>query len=290
MSKFVFFDVETPNRNNDRISSIGLIVVESGKVIYEACHLVNPETQFDRFNIQLTGITPNRVKDAPNFKKLWDEIGLFFDGAILVAHNATFDLSVLTMLFTHYGLEVPRFNYICTLDLSRRFLRYRKNSLDFVCATLGILLEQHHEALSDAKACRDIFYYIVEHFGYDDTFTNTFYKPFLRGRSHAIKPSSQPTLKSTTKICEIKDQVFCLTGDFEFGDKYDVELFILAHGGTVSAQMSKKVNYLLVGAYGSHRWAYGNYGKKVERAYAYRTAGQPVEILLEKDFFQCYKG
>ncbi|HAS74280.1 MAG TPA: hypothetical protein DCS67_09070 [Clostridiales bacterium UBA8960] len=291
MAKFTFFDVETPNYNNDRISSVGIVVVEDGITILEANYLVNPEVRFDPFNIKLTGITPFMVSDAPTFDVLWAELKPYFDGSIIVAHNATFDLGVLTMTLAHYGIEIPHFNYICTVVLAKRFLRYRKNSLDYLCATLGVLLERHHEALSDARGCQGIFYHIVEHYGYSDDLVQTFYKPHLRGKSVVVRPQKTPvnqvkfTLASTTDSVQIRDKVFCLTGDFRFGSKTDVELFILARGGQVVNQVTRQVDYLLVGALGSPLWAYGNYGMKVKRAFECRNAGTGMDVVLEADFF-----
>ncbi len=74
MPRFVAFDVETPNGRNDRMSAIGIAVIEDGVIVREFCSLVNPETYFDSFNVRLTGIDGERVKDAPTFPALWDEI------------------------------------------------------------------------------------------------------------------------------------------------------------------------------------------------------------------------
>ena len=69
--RFVVFDVETPNSANDRMSAIGVTVVEGGAIVEEFASLVNPETHFDPFNIRLTGITPEAAAQAPAFPALW---------------------------------------------------------------------------------------------------------------------------------------------------------------------------------------------------------------------------
>ena len=61
MARFVAFDVETPNAFNNRMSAIGVSVLEDGVITEEFYSLVNPEADFDWFNIQLTGITPEAV-------------------------------------------------------------------------------------------------------------------------------------------------------------------------------------------------------------------------------------
>ena len=70
--RFVVFDVETPNSLNDRMSAIGVSVLEGGEIVREIYTLVNPETWFARFNVALTGISPADVADSPTFGELWE--------------------------------------------------------------------------------------------------------------------------------------------------------------------------------------------------------------------------
>jgi DNA polymerase-3 subunit epsilon len=67
----VVFDVETPNFNNDRICAIGISVIENGEIVKSRYSLVNPECEFDYRNIQIHGITPSDVNDAPTFPEVW---------------------------------------------------------------------------------------------------------------------------------------------------------------------------------------------------------------------------
>ena len=62
--RYIAFDVETPNYANDRMSAIGITVVENDTIVDEFATLVNPESHFDYFNIQLTGITPEMAAEA----------------------------------------------------------------------------------------------------------------------------------------------------------------------------------------------------------------------------------
>ena len=95
MSKFIAFDVETPNRLSDRMSAIGITVIEDGKITEEFYSLVNPETYFESFNTQLTGIDEEKVRDAPVFDEIWGSIEPMMEGGLIVAHNAVFDLGYL---------------------------------------------------------------------------------------------------------------------------------------------------------------------------------------------------
>lgn len=156
MNRFIVFDVETPNRYNNRISAIGITVVEDGAVVDEFYSLVNPETHFDDFNTQLTGIDEYMVADAPNFPALWQRIAPLMNSGMLVAHNAVFDLCVLKKCLADYGIGWrPYTRYLCTVQIGRRTLPGISHKLNDMCAYYGIAL-QHHQAASDAHACAEI--------------------------------------------------------------------------------------------------------------------------------------
>ena len=156
MARFVVFDVETPNRANDRMSAIGITAVEDGAIVDEFYSLVDPETHFDFFNTKLTGINELAVRGAPSFPALWERIETLMSGGILVAHNAVFDLGVLKRCLHDYGIQWKQsVSYLCTVQMGRKLLRGMSHSLDVMCAHYGISLDHHHAA-SDSRACAEI--------------------------------------------------------------------------------------------------------------------------------------
>lgn len=161
--RYIAFDVETPNYANDRMSAIGITVVEAGEIAGEYYTLVNPEQRFDRFNIALTGITPEMVADKPTFPELWREIGPLMDSGLLIAHNAPFDMSVLAKCLRDYGISwAKRVNYACTCQMSRRLIPQSPNhKLNTLCDYFGLELDHHH-AGSDSRACGEIYFRCVE--------------------------------------------------------------------------------------------------------------------------------
>ena len=70
MNRFIVFDVETPNHLNDRMSAIGITIIEDDRIVDSFYSLVNPETYFDSFNKRLTGIDEFMVANAPSFVKI----------------------------------------------------------------------------------------------------------------------------------------------------------------------------------------------------------------------------
>ena len=161
--RVVAFDVETPNSLNDRISAIGITVMEEGRVVDEFYSLVNPEEEFEPFNVELTGITPEMVAHAPTFPQLWHTIRPILEGGILVAHNAPFDMSVLAKCLRDYGLTWrKRVPYACTCQMSRCLIPQSPNhKLNTLCDHFGLELDHHH-AGSDSRACGEIYFRCVE--------------------------------------------------------------------------------------------------------------------------------
>ncbi len=156
MYKYIVFDVETPNYANDRMSAIGITVIENGVITDEFYSLVNPETHFDPFNIKLTGINAEKVKNAPAFPEVWAQISPIMSDGILTAHNAVFDMGVLKKCLDGYGIEwKPYARYLCTVQMGRRLLPGMNHRLNTLCEYYGIELD-HHQALSDSRACAEI--------------------------------------------------------------------------------------------------------------------------------------
>ena len=154
MNTYIAFDVETPNARNDRMSAIGLCVVEDGEITREFYSLVNPETWFDAFNIRLTHITPAMVQSQPTFPLLWELLRPLMEKGVLVAHNAPFDLGVLAKCLHDYGIEwKPSVRYACTCQMGRRLLpELPHHRLNDLCDYFSLPLN-HHNALSDTRAC-----------------------------------------------------------------------------------------------------------------------------------------
>lgn len=157
---YISIDIENPNARGNSICSIGIIVVKNKKVVDEKYSLINPEDRFDVNNSNITGLNYFDVKDAPTFKEYWKSIKELFENNIIVGHNITYDLTVIAKALERYDIEVPIFNYYCTLKLSRNFINTNSYSLNSLCDLLNVNLEKHHNALEDAKASQKIFEYL----------------------------------------------------------------------------------------------------------------------------------
>ena len=173
--RYIAFDVETPNYANDRMSAIGIAVVEDGRIAQEFYSLINPETYFNRFHMDLTGITPELVADQPAFPAIWEKIAPLMDSGLLLAHNAPFDLGVLAKCLRAYGIRWrSSVRYACTCQMSRRLLPGLENHrLGTLCQYLHVELDHHH-AGSDSRACGEIFLHCLRAGGAVEPFVRTY--------------------------------------------------------------------------------------------------------------------
>ena len=153
-TRFIAFDVETPNSANDRMSAIGITVVEDGEILQRFSTLINPETYFHPFNIQLTGITPDMASAAPTFPELWETIEPMMSSGVLIAHNAPFDMRVLSKCLRAYGIQwQPTTTYACTCRMGKAcYPALENHRLNTLCYHLHIPLN-HHDAGSDSEGC-----------------------------------------------------------------------------------------------------------------------------------------
>ena len=159
---FIALDVETPNSKNDGICSIGTLLMTDDRITDEWYTLVDPEDIFEDFNMSIHHIRPQDVAGAPKFEEVWARIADEISNRIVIAHNAEFDLTVLSKALENRGIERPDMRYICTVTLGRKIHYGGSNVkgdlvLSNLARTLGVELEKHHNALFDTRACAGIF-------------------------------------------------------------------------------------------------------------------------------------
>ena len=156
---FVVFDLETTGFSpiQNRIIEIGAVRVESGKITKRFSTFVNPDVPIPYRIEQLTGINDSMVLDAPKIDVILPQFLEFCEGAVMVAHNASFDMSFIEENCSRLGLE-QEFTYVDTVALARVLLpQLNRFKLDTVAKALGVSLENHHRAVDDAGCTAEIF-------------------------------------------------------------------------------------------------------------------------------------
>lgn len=149
---FIAIDFETANSSRSSICSIGLAFVEDGKLAGSEHIYVKPTPNYyDRFNSQLHGIDDSHTWDKPTFREQWEGLKKYFHNRTIVAHNASFDCSVLRFTLDDAKLAYPDLDYHCTFRLAQKILPLLSHRLNDVSKHFNIQL-RHHNAESDAIA------------------------------------------------------------------------------------------------------------------------------------------
>ena len=157
----VFVDLETTGATGtvDRITEIGIVEVNEEGEVREWSSLVNPQTTIPPFIQNLTGITDAMVAEAPDIVAVGRRFHKFAEGAVLVAHNAPFDMDFLRrkQILIQRAFDNPVLDTV--LMSAMVFGGAEDHSLDGLTHRLGITIpeEARHTALGDTVATADAF-------------------------------------------------------------------------------------------------------------------------------------
>lgn len=157
---FTAIDFETATGARHSACAIGLVRVENGQIVDEYQQLIQPpDNHYWYRNVQVHGIRPQDTLDAPTFWDIYPELEARLAGQCLVAHNEHFDRSVLKGTMAWYHLDYEALDLAARWECTCRIYRqkgFRPASLNACCARMNIALK-HHEALSDARACAQLY-------------------------------------------------------------------------------------------------------------------------------------
>ena len=161
---YVVFDLETTGLSpvNDSIIEIGAVKIQNKKVVDRFSTFVNPKIPIP-YNIeQLTGIDDSMVVDADTIENILPEFLKFCDGAVMVAHNAEFDVTFIREKTKTILRKAFECTVVDTVSLARALIpNLGKFTLDHVAKALNVSLLHHHRAVDDAECCADIFLALV---------------------------------------------------------------------------------------------------------------------------------
>ncbi|PAY24364.1 hypothetical protein CEY15_03680 [Dietzia natronolimnaea] len=167
---FVVVDLETTGTRpgTDEITELGAVRVRGGEVRAELSTFVAINGPLPGHISRLTGIAPVHLVGAPALGEVMATFLEFSRGAVLVAHNARFDLGFLRAATESTGHQWPDPPSVCTLALARRILHRgetRGHRLGELASHLGSTVEPNHRALQDARATVDVLHALISRVG-----------------------------------------------------------------------------------------------------------------------------
>lgn len=300
LKNFIAFDFETANRSRHSICSVGMVIVKNGKIVDSIYQLINPEEEFDGFNIAIHHITPNDVKNSPTFDEFYYSIREKIDNQIMVAHYLAFDGYALRDNLLKYQVQPCNNQLLCTYQLSKRLLQGKPSySLNTLCQHYGIELTHHHHALSDAQACAELMLRLAddhELMDFDSIFDKTRIRPGILSpdqyRSSLIKKNRGNIELSDIEISEDADlenpfygKNIVFTGKLNLFTRNEAAHLVAKKGGKPQNGINKETNYIILGNF-EDVMIKGNKSSKLEKAEKMINEGKEIEIISEEDFIK----
>ncbi len=258
--RYVSLDFETANSKRSSICAIGVAVVEGGVVVSRNYWLVRPNPcHFDFWNVRIHGINADDVRDQPEFDSLWHTLRGQINDKLLVAHNASFDMSALRAVLDLYSLPYPESSYLCSLLVSRTvwpdLANYR---LPVVASALGIPL-RHHNAESDAVASAEIVLRAASKLNAGSISDLAELAGIQTGRlfpggyypccsDHTIEDRHWDYRIHTPRKDVLVGKTIVFTGTLAHYTRAEAEALVEYAGGKVAGSVSKKTDYVVAGA------------------------------------------
>ena len=152
---FVAIDFETATGKRNSPCAVAIVMVKDGVIAHEWSTLIKPpDNKYGWAQTKVHGLSAKDTKDAPTFKEIFPQIKRRLEGNTVVAHNESFDRSVLKAAAELNGLDCKGLKlgkkWICTMKKFKE-AGFKSAKLNECCKVYKIDLD-HHEALSDARA------------------------------------------------------------------------------------------------------------------------------------------
>jgi len=301
---FVALDFETANEQRGSACAVGIAIIQGGRVVQTQHQLIRPqELRFSPWNVRIHGITEDDVVDAPTLPEIWPSIFSTLDNRLIVAHNASFDMSVLRHALYANDLPIPELWYLCSLQLSRMaWPELASHSLSFLAACHSIELD-HHNAESDAKAASEIVLKIGREQAVDCPVQLAHVLEVTIGRLFPDGdwvPSSALGFGTVGNRVEFRlpedfditahplfGKTVAFTGALQFFTRSDAFQIVEACGGMPKNTISKKTDILVTGIQDLKKLASGeNESSKLKKAKDLRLKGGPIQIITDHEFQQ----
>ena len=166
---FTAIDFETANPQRNSACAVGLTRVRDGKIVERfsqfICPIDGPESVT---NTWVHGIGPEHVRHAQVWPEVFPKIKTFVGRDVMVAHNASFDRSVLMRTSEAYGFVLGDPEMLCTVKAAKAQLTLASYSLPAVSYALGLPHFEHHDAGADADAAARLAVGLARRAGVDD--------------------------------------------------------------------------------------------------------------------------
>lgn len=279
---FVSVDVETANKRKASVCQIAIIEWENGKIIDEWSTLVKPKGKFFSEFTELHGIDEDKVKHSPTFEDIAQEVVERLSYKFVVSHSS-FDKNVINAELREAGMGNLICRWVDTVAVARKaWPNERNHKLSTIADVLGIELD-HHDALSDARACgyilidglEELRKYKIEDFASAPQGSNP--NAELNMAVHINKKPLQDRIYSGKKVV--------ITGKTYYSRGLLSDL-LYANGMALQPDVFQDTTYVITGKK-EIKGALSN--TKITKANRLIEKGSPISILTDKELVRMMK-
>ena len=315
-NSFAAVDFETATSLRDSACAVGVAVFDNGELVAAEKRLIRPPgNAYDPFNEAIHGIGPEDTADAPPFSAVWPEMADLIGDRVVVAHNTSFDMSVLRHSAEQCGYMPPSIRFACSYRLAKRTFPDRWSySLKNLSLDLGVNLKDHHDPRADAIAAGEVMLAVLRENGLESidqlpealpgmsfgrlasgdwTAHSTSHKS-TRGRRKGRGPTE--SMASRMKALESDGSAdedsplfgarVVFTGTLTHMTRIEAAQIAKDAGATPADNMSTKVDFLVVGETNYAVVGSDGMSSKLRKAVKIAESGNPLEIIDERAFLQ----
>lgn len=277
--QFAAIDVETANADLSSICQVGVAIFRDGTHVDSWSSFVDPQDEFDGFNVAIHGIDEQKVKGAPTWPGVADTLRGLLSNSIVACHTP-FDRAATTLACERHGLDQFNCQWLDTARVVRREwpeqFGTKGYGLHNVAKFLGIGFK-HHDALEDARAAGEVLCRASAHTGLaiEDWFT--------RVQRPINTSSSQPITRDGNSEGPLFGNVAVFTGSLAIPRREAADLAAKA-GCDVASSVTKKTTLLIVGDQDISKLAGKAKSSKHLKAEELIAQGCQIRVLRESDF------
>lgn len=276
-NSFVALDFETANSSHTSACEIGLVKVETGIIVDKFYSLIKPpDNNYSRVNTLIHGITSEQTENSPFFNELWLKIMDFIADNLIVAHNITTDLSILSQTADFYSIIIPSYQCTCTYRIFRA-------SLSETCQAYGIE-RPYHNALLDAEACALIY------LNYINEIKPDFSKVTSQKRSNIFDFTGhdkihgeclKPDFENGDPSCPFFKKKVVITGVFSKISRQEIAKMLKEKGADLDTSVTERTNYIISGI--------DPVPSKIRKFETLKKGGFDINLVSETDFLEMTK-